>query len=401
MRWSGRRKVGQRYRVERVGDRVAHLDPQHVHVAETGPAADAGVSRILGGADHRHNRTFERANNSTHPYFCRRRSERVPAMRTARTLDEPGLAQADDELLQIGPRQRLVIGHLSQADRSRAVVPGQLHHQPHAVLATCREVDGAAAREYGAPRGRLQRWRRVEHRQVVGRRIPSNHVRIKSRPRAPRPQSKRPTGWPVAVVPSAPMEFKEVIRRRRTVRNYDPAKAVSRDAVERIVEAAQRAPSAGFSQGQRLVVVTDGETRRAIAEICDEPEYVAAGFDPWGSRAPVLLISCVSEGGYHPRYREADKLEDDGTEIEWPVPYWWVDIGTTWMLIMLAAVDEGLAAGFLGTHRIEELKTLLGVPAEFVPIGVVTVGHPLPDRKSGSLKRGWVPNADFARWEKW
>jgi nitroreductase len=197
------------------------------------------------------------------------------------------------------------------------------------------------------------------------------------------------------------MEFAEVIRRRRTVRNYDSAKPVSREALERIVAAAQRAPSAGFSQGQRLVVVTDETTRRAIAEICEEGEYVAAGFDPWVSRAPALLIPCVSEEVYHRRYREADKLQDDGTEIEWPVPYWWIDVGTTWMLIMLAAVDEGLAAGFLGTHRVADLKALLGVPAEFAPIGVVTIGHPLPDRKSGSLKRGWVPNADFARWEKW
>jgi nitroreductase len=197
------------------------------------------------------------------------------------------------------------------------------------------------------------------------------------------------------------MEFREVIRQRRTVRNYDPDKPVSRESLGRIVAAAQRAPSAGFSQGQRLVVVTNESTRRAIAAICDEPEYVAAGFDPWVSRAPALLIPCVSEEVYHRRYREPDKLQDDGTEIEWPVPYWWIDIGTTWMLIMLAAVDEGLAAGFLGTHRLEDLKALLGVPAEFTPIGVVTIGHPLPDRKSGSLARGWVPSADFARWEKW
>jgi nitroreductase len=197
------------------------------------------------------------------------------------------------------------------------------------------------------------------------------------------------------------MEFKDVIRRRRTVRNYDPAVPVARAAIERIVLAAQRAPSAGFSQGQRLVVVTNEATRAAIADICDEPEYVQAGFDPWVSRAPVLIVPCVSEEVYHRRYREADKVQDDGTEIEWPVPYWWVDVGTTWMLIMLAAVDEGLAAGFLGTHRLADLKALLGIPEEFVPIGVVTIGHPLPDRKSGSLKRGWVANADFARWEKW
>ncbi|HEY7598766.1 MAG TPA: nitroreductase family protein [Candidatus Limnocylindrales bacterium] len=194
------------------------------------------------------------------------------------------------------------------------------------------------------------------------------------------------------------MQFSELIRRRRMVRNYEAEKPVEREALERIVAAAQRAPSAGFSQGQRLVVVTDAAKRRQIAESCDEPHYVAAGFDPWVSRAPALIVPCVSEQIYHARYREPDKLQDDGTEIDWPIPYWWVDAGATLMLILLAAVDEGLAAGFLGTHRLAELQAALELPADMVPIGVVTIGHPLPDRKSGSLKRGWVAPRDFATW---
>jgi nitroreductase len=197
------------------------------------------------------------------------------------------------------------------------------------------------------------------------------------------------------------MEFHEVLRRRRMMRNYDPAQPVPREALERIAAAAQRAPSAGFSQGQRLVIVTEEATRRAIAAICDEPEYVEAGFDPWVSRAPALIVPCVSEEVYHQRYREPDKIGEDGTEIDWPIPYWWVDIGATWMLIILAAIDEGLATGFLGTHRVDDLKALLDVPADYTPIGVVTLGHPLPDRKSGSLKRGWAGRRDFARWERW
>ena len=185
------------------------------------------------------------------------------------------------------------------------------------------------------------------------------------------------------------------------VRNYDPNRAVSSESIERIAAAAQRAPSAGFSQGQRLVVVTDPERRGRIAEICHEAEYVEAGFDPWVSRAPVIFIPCVSESIYHARYREPDKLNDDGTEIDWPIPYWYVDIGCTVMLILLAAVDEGLAAGFLGTHRTGDLASELGLPADQQAVGVVTVGYPLPDRRSGSLKRGWVKQDDFIHWERW
>ncbi len=195
------------------------------------------------------------------------------------------------------------------------------------------------------------------------------------------------------------MEFSEVVRKRRMVRNYDPDKPVSRESLERIAAAAQRAPSAGFSQGQRLVVVTDPERRRRIAALADEADYVAAGFDPWISRAPAIFIPTVSEEIYHRRYQEPDKLEDDGTEIEWPIPYWYVDVGATAMLILLAAVDEGLAAGFLGLEEYAGLRRELGIPDEQQPIGLITVGHPLNDRRSGSLKRGWVP--DFVHWEQW
>jgi len=176
---------------------------------------------------------------------------------------------------------------------------------------------------------------------------------------------------------------------------------VPRDVLERIAAAAQRAPSAGFSQGQRLVVITDVDQRRRIAQLCDEPEYVEAGFDPWISRAPALFIPTVSEQIYHSRYQESDKIQDDGTEINWPIPYWYVDVGATVMLLLLAAVDEGLAAGFLGLEDYTALKEELGIPPDQQPIGVITVGHPLPDRRSGSLKRGWVKADDFVHWDRW
>jgi nitroreductase len=197
------------------------------------------------------------------------------------------------------------------------------------------------------------------------------------------------------------MDFAEVVRKRRMVRNYDASKPVGREVLKRIAAAAQRAPSAGFSQGQRLVIVTDPARRARIAEICGEAEYVAAGFDPWVSRAPALFIPTVSEQIYHRRYQEPDKIQDDGTEIDWPVPYWWTDIGATALLIHQAAIAEGLAAGFLGLDDYTELKSYLGIPDEHAPIGVITVGYPLPDRRSKSLKRGWVAMDEFAHWERW
>ena len=184
------------------------------------------------------------------------------------------------------------------------------------------------------------------------------------------------------------------------VRNYDPA-PIDRSVIERVVEAARRAPSAGFTQGQSFVVVTEAETRKRIADLAGEEDYVASGFDPWLSRAPVHVVVCVSEAAYHSRYREPDKVDAVGNEIDWPVPYWWVDAGASMMLLLLAAVDEGLGAGFFGFHRLEGLDELLDLPPDVQPIGVVTLGRPAPDRRSGSLERGRKPAPEQIHYEHW
>jgi len=197
------------------------------------------------------------------------------------------------------------------------------------------------------------------------------------------------------------VEFFEAVRRRRMVRNYTD-EPVDPTALDRILEAARHAPSAGFSQGQSFIVVADAAVRHEIARLANEAEYVAAGFDPWISRAPVHVVVCVRKESYLERYREPDKGGPEGEagrEEGWPVPYWWVDAGASMMLLLLAAVDEDLAAGFLGLHSLPRLKQLLGIPDDVSPIGVVTIGHAAPDRRSGSLQRG--RREDTVHHERW
>lgn len=194
------------------------------------------------------------------------------------------------------------------------------------------------------------------------------------------------------------MEFGEILRKRRMVRNYTD-EPVDRESVDRIIQAGRRAPSAGFTQGQSFVVVTDPDIRQRVAALAGEDSYVESGFDPWISKAPVHVIVCVNEQDYHRRYREKDKAPDG--DMVWPVPYWWVDAGASMMLVLLAAIEEGLAAGFLGVQSIPNLKQLLDIPEEVEPIGVITIGHPAPDRRSGSLERGWRPDAEIKHWQRW
>src|SRR5262249_51147647 len=156
------------------------------------------------------------------------------------------------------------------------------------------------------------------------------------------------------------VEFRDVLRRRRIVRAYR-SEPVPREVLDRIVGTIRRAPSAGFSQGQRFVVLTEEEGKNALARAVGEEYYVEQGVGRWISGAGAIVVVCTREQDYHERYQQPDKLDDEGAEIVWPVPYWHVDAGKAAMLVILAAIDEGLATGVFGfpSERLETVRELL------------------------------------------
>jgi FMN reductase [NAD(P)H] len=203
------------------------------------------------------------------------------------------------------------------------------------------------------------------------------------------------------------VDFREVLSRRRAVRTYDP-RPVPRDVLERIANAAVvRAPSAGFSQGLRLVVVTDSAIRQEIAVAAAEEELATQGRPRWKADAPVHVVVLVREADYHERYQQRDKLEvTGGTEIEWPAPYWYVDAGAAAMALMFAAIDEGLATAIFGVTDVPALKRTLGIPDDVHFVAVVTMGYPtaddaFPEEAKSAFKQRRKPREEVVRWEKW
>ena len=196
------------------------------------------------------------------------------------------------------------------------------------------------------------------------------------------------------------MEFRDTVLKRRIVRNFAPD-PVPPEILDDMLALAMRAPSAGFSQGQAFVSVTRPDLRAELATLCGEPGYVKGGFHPFLSAAPALIVACTSEEVYHRRYRAPDKLRPDGTEIAWPVPYWHMDIGCAVMILLLAVVDAGLAAGFVGVTDPDGVRALLGIPAEYQPVGVIPIGYAAPDVPSPSLKRGRTPRERVIHHEQW
>lgn len=186
------------------------------------------------------------------------------------------------------------------------------------------------------------------------------------------------------------MELSHAIRRRHMVRSFQD-RPVDGDAIDRMLDAAIRAPSAGFSQGWGFLVLTESDDRRRFWELIGEEEWLAAPRATGMQQAAVIIVPMANKQAYLERYSEPDKAHA-GMQAEeaWPAPFWDIDTAFATMNILLTATDEGLGALFAGIARGQAgLLAHFGVPAEYRPIGFIAVGHPADDDvKSPSLERG-------------
>ncbi|MHB1928301.1 MAG: nitroreductase family protein, partial [Acidimicrobiales bacterium] len=106
------------------------------------------------------------------------------------------------------------------------------------------------------------------------------------------------------------MEFSEVLRRRRMVRDYldEP---LPPGATDQILAAARRAPSAGFSQGWGFLALEDaGDRERFWSHV--------PGVMPGMRCAPLIVLCCSHKAAYLERYAEPDKGWTDRDEGRWP-----------------------------------------------------------------------------------
>jgi nitroreductase len=190
------------------------------------------------------------------------------------------------------------------------------------------------------------------------------------------------------------MEFTEVVRRRRMVRNYSP-EPVDAEVLRRILGNALHAPSAGFSQGWAFLVLDGPDEvqrywRATAGDRVERPGAWLAGM----MTAPVVVVAWSSKQVYLDRYAEPDKGWTDRSEDRWAVPYWDVDTGMAALLVLLGAVDEGLGGCFFGVPpaRVDDLRREFDVPDSHRPVGALTLGHRVADPgPRGSTARGRRP----------
>jgi nitroreductase len=182
------------------------------------------------------------------------------------------------------------------------------------------------------------------------------------------------------------MEFAEVLRRRRMIRSYDAARPVPADALDAVLAAALRVPSAGFTQAISFLVLTSDSERETFWRLTADADSA------WlrGMRsAPVLVALWTNQEAYLDRYAEPDKGWTDRDPARWSAPYWFVDAGMASMAALLSAVDQHLGACFFGipADRIAAVRDAFGVPSSQLSVGVISLGYPVSAPVIGSPTR--------------
>jgi nitroreductase len=151
------------------------------------------------------------------------------------------------------------------------------------------------------------------------------------------------------------MNFESVVKRRRMCREYLDSD-VPQEKVNRILDLASRYPSAGHTEPQELLVVRDRRVKEELARAALEQMFVA--------QAPLVIV-VVSDVR-----RSARRYGERGVHF-----FSITDGAFVAMLVLLAVVDEGLGACFVGSFYDERVQEVLYLPPAVRPIGIIPIGY--------------------------
>jgi len=158
------------------------------------------------------------------------------------------------------------------------------------------------------------------------------------------------------------MTVNEAIHTRRSIRKFQD-KALSRDMVLDLLEAARQAPSGNNAQPWKFIVIEDETLRRKIAEISHNQTWMAS--------APVYIAACADLGTY-----DLASIKFDEETQEFNAKRAIRDTSNSIENLMLRAVELGLGTCWIGWFEQKDIKPLLGVPDSAFVLGVLPVGYP-------------------------
>ena len=151
------------------------------------------------------------------------------------------------------------------------------------------------------------------------------------------------------------MEFDEVIAQRRSVRHFSKQDLVSESDVRALLKAAITAPTAGNIQPWRFTVVRSEQARERLA---------AALPQRWATSAPVVIVVSLDPRPCAARYGERGEML-----------YGIQDTAAAVQTILLAAVDRGLSACWIGAFQEDAVREALGILSPVTPMAIIPVGY--------------------------
>jgi len=152
------------------------------------------------------------------------------------------------------------------------------------------------------------------------------------------------------------MNFFELVKARRSVRAYE-SRAVEEDKLEQILEATNRAPSAGNLQAYVILVVRSAANKQALVRAALNQEFVA--------QAPVVLAFFAH------RLMSASTYKQRGAEL-----YSVQDASVACAYAQLAAAALGLGSVWVGAFDDAEVSRVLKAKPEWRPVALLPVGYP-------------------------
>lgn len=155
------------------------------------------------------------------------------------------------------------------------------------------------------------------------------------------------------------MELFETIKKRRTIRSYQ-MKAAESDKLEKILEAANQAPSAGDNQGYEIVVVED--------PLLLDQLWKSIHFQTFSKPSQLALVFCSNDKRSDPKFGQR------GKEL-----FCIQDATIAAAYSQLAATSLGLVTGWLGSFNEDEVRKLIGAPAYIKPVAVISLGYSAED----------------------
>ena len=152
------------------------------------------------------------------------------------------------------------------------------------------------------------------------------------------------------------MEVLEAIKGRRSVRAFKE-QSVTDQTIEKLIEAATWAPSAGNVQPWEFVIVKNPETKRKLSEAAFNQSFL--------EQAPILIIVCANET------KSAQRYGKRGATL-----YCIQDTAAAIQNIHLTAFSMGLGTCWIGAFEETEVGDILRVPSGIRPFAIIPVGYP-------------------------